>query len=134
MQSTEPKKPEPLLITLLNYLITSYLLDACMWELKDTTVYRHKLKQALNAVWKELQPVIDRQLTLLDGTDDEAMWSMMEGMKDLTHELATVRPEQLVALMHILRKFKADPEGVMDLMEVKIIEPQEIQVEEVYHG
>lgn len=132
MQSTtEPKSPEPLLITLLNYLITSYLLDACMWELKDTSVYRHKLKQALNAVWKELQPVIDRQLTLLDGTDDEAMWSMMEGMKDLTHELATIRPEQLVALMHILRKFKADPEGVMEMMEVKIIEPQDIQVEEV---
>jgi hypothetical protein len=131
MQSTEPKSPEPLLITLLNYLITSYLLDACMWELKDTTVYRHKLKQALNTVWKELQPVIDRQLTLLDGTDDEAMWSMMEGMKDLTHELATIRPEQLVALMHILRKFKADPEGVMEMMEVKIIEPQDIQIEEV---
>jgi hypothetical protein len=127
MQSTEPKSPEPLLITLLNYLITSYLLDACMWELKDTTVYRHKLKQALNTVWKELQPVIDRQLTLLDGTDDAAMYGLMEGMRDLTHELATVRPEQLVALMHIIRKFKENPESVMEQMEVKIIEPQEIE-------
>jgi hypothetical protein len=63
-------QPNRQLIILLNYLITSYLLDACMWELRDTTVYRQSLKQKLNAVWAELQPIIDRDLKLLDDTDN----------------------------------------------------------------
>jgi hypothetical protein len=123
-------QPNRQLIILLNYLITSYLLDACMWELRDTTVYRQSLKQKLNAVWAELQPIIDRDLKLLDDTDNEAMWGLMEGMRDLTRELAEVRPEQLVALMHIIRKFKESPDEVMERMEVVIVEPQNIVLHE----
>jgi hypothetical protein len=58
------------------------------------------------------------------------MWGLMEGMRDLTRELAEVRPEQLVALMHIIRKFKESPDEVMERMEVVIVEPQNIVLHE----
>jgi uncharacterized protein YjgD (DUF1641 family) len=123
---TNQQPPRRQLILLLNYLITSYLLDACIYELKDTSVFRQKLKKSLNDVWREIQPVIDRDLKLLDGTDDAAMWNMMEGMRDLMAELADMRPENLVGLMHLVRQYKGDPEAFLSKNDIVILEPQEL--------
>ena len=122
------KPIDPLLITLLNYLLTANLLDACHWQLSKTSVYKQSLKNKLAAVQREIEPVISRELKLLEGTDDQAMFCMLEGMDALMVELASVRPEQLVALMHIVRKLKEDPDEVLRRLEVEIVEEQELEV------
>jgi hypothetical protein len=138
MQSTEPT-PKRQLIILLNYLLTASLLEACLWELRDTTVYRHSLKAKLNSVRQELTGIVERDLRLLDDTDPEAMFGLMEGMEDLMKVLCAVRPENLVGLMHIVRRFNEMPEWTMNMLGVKVLEPEEIVVvdetgKEVCHG
>jgi hypothetical protein len=122
--------PKRQLIILLNYLLTASLLEACLWELRDTSVYRHALKQKLRAVDKEIKPIIERDLILLDDTDPEAMAGLLEGLQDLMQTLCAVRPENLVALMHLVRKLNEDPEGFLRHNQIVITEPQEIVVQE----
>lgn len=115
---------EPKQIALLNLLLASWLSLECIDELRNTNAYRHLLKQRINALEPELKKIIDQDLNLLWGTDDNAMYGLMEGIKTFLCELATVRPEQIVGLGELLKKFKMMPDWTLNMLGVKIIESE----------
>jgi hypothetical protein len=114
------------LIALLNLLLGSWFLLECNDELIETNVYRHGLKQKLKQLEPELKKIIDKDLNLLWGVDDEAMYGLQEGIKTLFTELSTVRPEQLVGLGELIKRFKQMPDWCMNMLGIQIKESQKI--------
>jgi hypothetical protein len=132
MQSTQqPKAFEPKqdLLVLLNVLMGSYFLDEAIYELRHTTYYKQDVKAKANSMAKAVTPIIERDLALLHGADDEAMAMLIENLRDTMGEIATLRLEHIAAYGEVLRRFKADPDSVLDLLGIQIVES--VQIEEV---
>jgi hypothetical protein len=131
MQSTEPKAFELKrdLLVLLNVLMGSYFLDEALYELRHTTYYKQDVKQKANTLVKAITPIIERDLAMLHGADDEAMARLIENLRDTMGEIATLRLEHIAAFGEVTRRFKQDPDAVLDLLSIQIIES--VQIEEV---
>lgn len=132
MQSTTTSKnfePKRDLLVLLNVLMGSYFLDEAIYELRHTTYYKQDVKAKANTLVRAITPIIERDLAMLHGADDEAMARLIENLRETMGEIATLRLEHIAAFGELLRAFKQSPEGVLDRMGIAIIES--VQVEEV---
>jgi hypothetical protein len=131
MQSTEPKTFEPKrdLLVLLNVLMGSYFLDEAIYELRHTTYYKQDVKAKANTLVRAITPIIERDLAMLHGADDEAMARLIENLRDTMGEIATLRLEHIAAFGEVTRRFKQSPDAVLDLLGIQIVES--VQIEEV---
>src|SRR5437868_1006458 len=93
-------------IPILNMLLTAWLMLESIDQLRNTTYNAHQLKLRLNMLETELKKKLDRDLNLLWGTDDEAMYNLQDGIRALIKEFATMRPEYLAGYAELTKRYK----------------------------
>lgn len=113
---------EKQLHSLLNLLICSWFMQECIDNLKGTTYDTHTLKMRLRQLEPELQKKIDKDLNLLWGTDDSALYDLQDGFRKFIGEFSTMRLENIVGFGELLERFKAMPDWVLHSLGVKIKE------------
>lgn len=125
-----PQEIEKKQMALLNLLITGWLMLGQLDELKNTNAYRHKIKQLVVKLVPELENLIDTDLALLWGTDDPAMYNLMENMKLFLHGMAAMRTEHIAGLGELLDQWKRMPEMVLHRNGIQIVKGGKSMIED----
>lgn len=105
----------------LNVILSSYETLEAMDALKHTSLYKHSLKQKLNGVVKELEPLANN-LQYIWGADDEAMYALMRHKKQLIKDISNIRPEKQAVIGIILNMVNEDMEGTMSKLGIAMKE------------
>lgn len=105
----------------LQTLLTLALLQELMDQLAGTSIYNHSLKQAAKRLQSELDKIINRDMSMIWGVDDEAMYKHIEYLKNLITEISTINADDngIVALM--LNSYKKQKEAVIEALNIKLI-------------
>lgn len=106
---------------LTNILATAMVLE-CMDELKETTGYRHAVKNSGNRFYNELLAAFSKDIADIWGIDDRAMYSLITAQRKVISELATLRPEDIAVIQAIIEKYKQTPAKILRRMELKIVD------------
>jgi len=111
-------------IALLNMLLAGWFMLETLDELKDTNVYNRLLKQRINQLEPELKKVIDGDLNLLWGVDDNALYSLQNNLKEFFTLFATQRPENIAGFAELVKRFIEMPNWCMNMLGIKVIESE----------
>lgn len=89
--------------------------------LSKTNVYRQGLKQAANRFANELEKVIKRDMDLVFGVDDKALFKQLDYHKELIAEIASLKCEDNGVIAKMIQQYKEMPEEVLSALNIKLV-------------
>jgi len=111
----------------LTTLLSAALCLECLDELKGTTVYRQELKQTGNRFCLELEKLTSKDLGAIWGIDDEAMYELIRYQRKVIEQLQTLRPEDIGVVMELIRKYKEEPETMLQINQIALVDSSIIE-------
>lgn len=108
----------------LNLLVGSWFLLECIDNLRGTGYDTQQLKARLNQLEPELRKKIDRDLNLLWGVDDQAMYNLQENFRQFVSGFATKRLEHVAGFGELLAQFHMMPELTLHRLGIKIVDSE----------
>lgn len=120
-QQGRPQLVESYQITYLNALMTMFCLIQELDALRATDAYKQKIKNLSIALVKELEKEVDKDLGLLWGTDDPAMYNLLENKKLMLRKMATMRTEYVAGLGQLFEQWERHPELVLHRNGIPIV-------------
>ena len=108
----------------LQTLLTLAFLQELMDELSDTSAYNHSLKQAAKRLQSELDKVINRDMGMVWGVDDDSLYNHIEYLKGLITELSTINADDNGIVDLILKSYKEDKEAVLEALNIRLIKKE----------
>lgn len=105
----------------LQILLTLAFLQELMDKLSGTSAYNHSLKQSAKRLQSELDKIINRDMSMVWGVDDDSLYKHIEYLKGLISELSTITADSngIIALM--IQSYKAQPEAVCEALNIKLL-------------
>ena len=89
---------------LVTLLCSSQVLHETLDELQDTSFYRHSLKQSAVRFEKELTKHCDPAINKSFPQDPEVFNAVMDGIKKVSKQLATLSPDRIAYLVQVIDK------------------------------
>lgn len=127
------KYPVETLVALLNMLIAADFLFQTNEFLQDTTAYKHRVKMLLKQLMPELEKIINEDLGLLIGTNENArvIFSLQDGFKNYIEQLQlnrfiTHKPALIAGFGKLTEQFHQMPELVLHRNGIPIVDPQTV--------
>lgn len=106
-------------IAALNSLLVGFELLECLDAIKETALYRQSLKQKINSLLPELESHVNK-VEVLFGENEQSMFELLEGKKDLMKKIALFRPEYKSGFAEIINQFVNAPELTMHRLGIYI--------------
>jgi len=111
-------------------LLSAWLTQELMDELKQTNAYRHELKKTGKMFARELEKITTDDIPLIWGIDDKAMYALLEYQKEVIQALSTMRPEDIGIVKEMIEMYKAHPRKVLNRLQIKIVTSSELPEKE----
>ena len=92
--------------TLVTLLCATQVLHETLDELQGTSFYKHKLKQVAVRFEKELTKHCDPVINVSFPEDPEAFNAIMDGISQVSKELAKLSPDRIAYLLQIIKESK----------------------------
>jgi len=103
MRQSQNNKIETSLIVITS-MLAAQILHETLDELRETSFYKHKLKQITVQFQKELTNKCDETIRELYNTDDETVLLLEKSIYEIASKIATMHPAQLVKLAEQIKE------------------------------
>jgi len=106
-------------VNCLNALLVGYEFLEILDNVKNTILYKHKMKTIINSLMPELEKHCNN-LELLFGVDDATMFNLISDKQKMMKETALLRPEYKIGFFTLLNDYINAPELVLHRNGIKI--------------
>lgn len=106
----------------LNLIITSVLMQDYLEQLKTTTAYKQQLKYHAKGLSDEVEKILDKELSRIWSMDEQMTVNLMRNFESLVNEISVLTPDELLALNHLVKAFKADKAGFIKNNHIMLVE------------
>jgi hypothetical protein len=107
-------------LILLNSFLAGFEFLSTLDRIKSLDLYKDKLRSRTRTLVSMLEAPLNKGFNEITGVEDEAMYQIMEGKKQLLKFLAGYAPEYAVGFLDLLQQFQAAPELVLHRNGIKI--------------
>lgn len=102
------------LFTYTNTVILCELMEDYLTQLKDTPVYRNRIKLNCKELSADIEKVLVIELPKLYAVDEVFTVNLMNEMKDLIHNIAELGGDDIIAISQLIKAFKQDKDKFLD--------------------
>lgn len=111
---------EKQLFTYTNTIICAELLTNYLDELKDTPLYRQRLKNISNSFVGELELLLSKELPRIYNVDEMFVVNLMREYKDLVENLTSLGGDDLIIIGQMIKEYKQDRDKFLNKFEITL--------------
>jgi hypothetical protein len=108
------------LIIYTNTIIGSELLVNYLEELKETPIYRQRLKNISNSLIEELEQLLIREFPKIYNLDEEFIVNLMREYKDLLENITVCGGNDLIVIGQLIKEYKLDRDKFLNKFKITL--------------
>lgn len=111
---------ESKLFTYTNTIICAELLSNYLEELKDTPLYRQRLKNISNGLVIELESLLKKELPKIYSVEEQFVVNLMREYKDLVESITSSGGDDLIVISQLIKEYKLDRDKFLNKFEITL--------------
>lgn len=90
----------------IDFIVYSTLLQEKLDDLKNTSLYKQGIKNKVNSLMSELEPMLAKELTMCFNISEDAIINELKDKSDIIMEIMRLDEQEYYAIKVVLAKFK----------------------------